>query len=442
MTTAAHDLTDDGWSDDGTLAQSYLAGTTESFALLFRRYYPDLVAFLAPRVGDHALAEDLAQETMARALRHLAGFDPRRPFWPWVKAIASRLAAVECARRLVETPTDDVAAHGPRAYADNVETFISREEVEACLARIPRRHRRALVMRYVEERDSRDIATLFGLSRGALEQLMWRARQNLAREYRERNAAPWLPGYAALAARVRRILSSLSARVQAAAGAGFSVAGDVALGTAITIGGVTIATGVMNAGTQPASAAFTTGAVAGDPTGTVPYAIARGTTGTTIGTSRVAGGVPDGAVATSGDTTAGSADSGYPAATVPGAAGPGTAPGPATAPAPPGSAAYQGHDAAPAPDDSGPVEQEDVVIDPPSSQSGGVWVSAPEDIPANASAETTVDPDAATGPEGGGVTYLTVKVDLPGEEDIVLAVPVTRGEGDGLVCVTTDLLCN
>ncbi len=60
------------------------------WAALYESMYSDLVRFLYRKVWDAQRAEDLAQETFVRALRH----DPEKPR-AWVFTVASNLARDE-----------------------------------------------------------------------------------------------------------------------------------------------------------------------------------------------------------------------------------------------------------------------------------------------------------------------------------------------------------
>ena len=166
MTTFAEYLRPD--TADGVLARAYLAGDEEAFAALFRRYQPSLLRMLTARVHDHALAEDLAQEALTRALRYFNSYDPRQPFWPWVKTIAERLASTEVARRSAEIPVHELDA-ALVALPDQSDQVVTYALVMECLAQLKPRQRRALIMRYIEDRDPNDIAAVFGLKRNALE---------------------------------------------------------------------------------------------------------------------------------------------------------------------------------------------------------------------------------------------------------------------------------
>jgi len=57
-------------------------GDDEAFALLYREYLPRLVGLVRGWTRDRHLAEDIAQETLQRAHRALAGFRVEEPLWP------------------------------------------------------------------------------------------------------------------------------------------------------------------------------------------------------------------------------------------------------------------------------------------------------------------------------------------------------------------------
>jgi RNA polymerase sigma-70 factor (ECF subfamily) len=237
MTTfAEHPAAD---TSDGILARAYLAGDDEAFNTLYRLHHPRIVRALFARVHDRTIAEDLAQEAMLRSLQYLHRYDPTLPFWPWVKRIAFNLIPAEMARRSAEVPVDE--ADRTITLPDTTDGVVSRDEVLACLRQLPKRQSRALIMRYVEDRDANDIAVLFDLNRNALEQLLLRARGNFRKGYGPRNGAVVPVGLAGVAARLRRLVDGVAARIQLVGGVTMSTAGDFALG-AITVGGIGLAT--------------------------------------------------------------------------------------------------------------------------------------------------------------------------------------------------------
>src|SRR5215207_1410380 len=103
---------------------------TANLTQLFQQHYPSLVRMLYRRTGDRDRAEDLAQETFARAV----AAPPDNPR-PWLFAVALNLVredgrrSVQRGRRLELLKSEDGAA-APRPDSD----FDRREETMAVRA--------------------------------------------------------------------------------------------------------------------------------------------------------------------------------------------------------------------------------------------------------------------------------------------------------------------
>lgn len=66
------------------------AGSADDFSKLVAAHQGALRGFLRRLSGNHADADDMAQETFVFAWEHLARFDAARPFRPWLFGIAWR----------------------------------------------------------------------------------------------------------------------------------------------------------------------------------------------------------------------------------------------------------------------------------------------------------------------------------------------------------------
>ena len=166
---------------DAALVQGALGDAEEAFAHLYRRFHPRLVRLIVRRTGDRALAEDVAQEALLRALDKLDTFDRSRPLWPWLKVIASNLAVDAGRKRSREVEWDPGDTEGVTAV-----------EMPACedgmvlaqvLSNLPDRQRVAVSLRYLQDWESSEAASFLGLSIPAFEQLLFRARKRLRLEY-------------------------------------------------------------------------------------------------------------------------------------------------------------------------------------------------------------------------------------------------------------------
>lgn len=155
---------------------------TADLARLFEEYYPSLVRMLYRRTGDRDRAEDLAQETFARAV----SAPPNNPR-PWLFAVALNLVredgrkAVTRGRRLELLRNEqDRPAAGPDADYERTEDVA---RVKAALARLNERDREALLLK-AEGFGYDEIASTLGLAKGAVGTTLARARRRLVEAYR------------------------------------------------------------------------------------------------------------------------------------------------------------------------------------------------------------------------------------------------------------------
>jgi RNA polymerase sigma-70 factor, ECF subfamily len=154
---------------------------TADLSQLFEEYYESLVRMLYRRTGDRDRAEDLAQETFARAV----AAPPNNPR-PWLFAVALNLVredgrrTLRQGRRLELLRTDEPPAAGPEADLERNERSAS---VHAALATLSERDREALLLK-AEGFNYDEIATTLGLSKGAVGTTLARARRRLVEAYR------------------------------------------------------------------------------------------------------------------------------------------------------------------------------------------------------------------------------------------------------------------
>ena len=164
------------------------------FDALYRRYLAQVYSYAFYELGDHHEAEDITERTFVAALANLDRFEERaRPadgegastFRVWLFRIARNVVANHRRmRRRRPTAPIEAAAH----VADPVDVergaAIRDEAAEAwrAVARLPADRRRAIVLRFVEEMSTAEIAGVLGKSEGAVRVLIHRALRSVARE--------------------------------------------------------------------------------------------------------------------------------------------------------------------------------------------------------------------------------------------------------------------
>jgi RNA polymerase sigma-70 factor (ECF subfamily) len=156
------------------------------FDALFRAHYPEIMRYLAVRLGSREQASDLASEVFVEALRRVPLLSWRgRPVLAWLYRVAANMAADELKRRGREVAVDEPVAVEPAAL-DEVETLPEREALGRALADLSPDHQLVVHLRLVEDYSFAETARLMGRSVGACQMLMLRAarelRRNLERE--------------------------------------------------------------------------------------------------------------------------------------------------------------------------------------------------------------------------------------------------------------------
>ena len=170
-------------------------GDVAAFAELVELWQDRLVTLFVHQTGDHALAEDLAQETFMRVYRARDRYQPTAKFTTWVHTIANNLAsdlrqrayrrlergvphAVSASSSSIGLDQLAVAASGllPARVADQGEL---QRMVQRALATLNERQRMAVLLAKFEQCSYEEIAAAMDLTVPAVKSLLFRARDQL-----------------------------------------------------------------------------------------------------------------------------------------------------------------------------------------------------------------------------------------------------------------------
>jgi RNA polymerase sigma-70 factor (ECF subfamily) len=164
------------------------AAGEESLRALYDQHAPVLLAY-AMRLtdGDRAKAEDIVQETLVRAWRHLDRLDEQdRPVRPWLFTVAQRLAIDAHRARLARPPEVGDAALDSVPGLDEVEHTLDRIVVVDALDSLSREHRAVIVETYYRGRSVADAARVLGVPEGTVKSRCYYALRALKLALAER----------------------------------------------------------------------------------------------------------------------------------------------------------------------------------------------------------------------------------------------------------------
>ena len=165
-------------------------GDGVSFAALLDKHRSPLVHFLWRMVGNHAVAEELAQDVFLRVYRSRASYAPTAKFTTWLFRIATHTALNalrdgkhERAQESLDAVSADLPARqipdGRPSVEQCMVNGVRLDQVRQAVAALPTKQRAAVLMHKYEEMEYSQIAGSLGCSESAVKSLLFRAYETL-----------------------------------------------------------------------------------------------------------------------------------------------------------------------------------------------------------------------------------------------------------------------
>jgi RNA polymerase sigma-70 factor, ECF subfamily len=160
------------------------------FAELYELNFAKVYAYIARRVGDRDVAQDLTSDVFYKALASIQSFEWRGvPFAGWLLRIAANMIVDRSKRSGREVSGQEDLPDLPDLGAQpSLEGIDQTGRLFRLVEELPADQRRVIGMRFAEEKSIREIATVLGRSEGAVKQLQFRALQNLRARMEGANA--------------------------------------------------------------------------------------------------------------------------------------------------------------------------------------------------------------------------------------------------------------
>ena len=149
------------------------------FEILYRLYFRDVYRYVRGLSRDEHLAEEIAQETFARALGAVDRFDGRGDVRAWLFTIARNVWVDHCRRhrRETELPGEDLPGGGD--FAGALEDREEALRLHCLLHGLEEPYKEVFHLRVFGELPFGDIARVFGRTESWARVTFYRAKQKI-----------------------------------------------------------------------------------------------------------------------------------------------------------------------------------------------------------------------------------------------------------------------
>jgi RNA polymerase sigma-70 factor (ECF subfamily) len=149
------------------------------FADLYEINFERVYAYVVKRVQGRAEADDVTAEVFLQALANLKRFEWRGiPFAAWLIRIAANLISDRWQRSGREVTDDDVIGSAQVSPAE-IEEVERRATLFRLVDTLPAEQKRVVVLRFVELKSIKEVASAIRKTEGAVKQLQFRALSTL-----------------------------------------------------------------------------------------------------------------------------------------------------------------------------------------------------------------------------------------------------------------------
>jgi RNA polymerase sigma-70 factor, ECF subfamily len=162
---------------------------TDTLAQIHDEYYGPIYRYIAFRVNDRELAEDLTSEVFLRflkALRERAA--PQTTVRGWLFGVAANIVSDHYRRgyRAPQVELTEAIESSAKPVAEQVETQLQHAELREAITTLTTDQQHVLALRFGQDMPIQDVAHMLGKTEGSIKQLQARAIAALARRMQPR----------------------------------------------------------------------------------------------------------------------------------------------------------------------------------------------------------------------------------------------------------------
>jgi len=170
--------------DDAELLRRVQADDLDAFEEFFARYRNPIYRTAYGLTGDRQAAEEILQDTFARAYRHRHTFHSDVSPLPWLHRVSLNLCYSRLSRRRLDaSPIDETAEHTVAddrpLPAERAEQSELRQIVREGIAALPEKHQSVVVLYYLHRLSLQETAQVLGIQLGTVKSRLHYALRGL-----------------------------------------------------------------------------------------------------------------------------------------------------------------------------------------------------------------------------------------------------------------------
>jgi len=166
---------------DDEIMRRVAGGDHRAFTRIVKRYQPRAWSVAMRYCGNQAAAQDIVQDTFLRVLQYAGRYRPEGRFPAWFFRILTNRALDDTSAGPVLFVADPPDPPGPQGPPELLDAARRNASVERALRCLPETQRMALLLKYSEGMGYDEIAQVMNTSPKAVERLLARGREKLAR---------------------------------------------------------------------------------------------------------------------------------------------------------------------------------------------------------------------------------------------------------------------
>lgn len=167
---------------DEELVARLKSNDDEAYREVVARFGDALYAYLHHLTGDHHLSEDVLGETYLRMVERIDSYTYYgAPFKAWLYRIAHNLAinTLRQRQRLVQDVPEQISSDDDPAA--RVSARLEAEELRQAIGQLTDEQQQVVLLRFVADQPSSEVARVMEKTENAVKQLQWRALRSLGR---------------------------------------------------------------------------------------------------------------------------------------------------------------------------------------------------------------------------------------------------------------------